>query len=73
LVHAPRPAPHEFTGEHSLLSVHVPPVAGALYPEGHEQAYVPGRFMQLPTPHEFTGEHSLLSTQPVPDARPLPL
>jgi len=34
-VHVARAAPHVDAVEHSFTSAHVPPLAGAVYPEAH--------------------------------------
>ena len=48
---------------HSLMSLHLPPVAGAVYPAAQAHAYVPGKFAQLVAfgPHGAPVAHSFVS------------
>jgi hypothetical protein len=67
-----RCAPHVDGLAHSSTSVHEPPEAGAVYPDGHVHAYEPAVLAQVPTPQAEPVAHSFTSTQvalsPLPES-----
>ena len=70
LVHPVRADPHVDAVAHSFTSVHVPPLAGAVYPAAHAHTYEPAVFVQpvRAEPHVDAVAHSFTSTHAPPIA-----